>query len=71
MPAKKRSAETPGGVSVKMTKEKETKNTVRFIGPAEGPASKIIVGAVYVTKDALAEIGNLDSIVLNIEAPAK
>lgn len=49
-------------VTFVMETEKETKNTVKFVGEDSG------LTAIYVGKDAIARIGNPASISVTIEA---
>ena len=50
---------------VKFSKERETKNTVRFAEDAD-PDDQVI-RTLYVTKDALADIGNPESLTVTIK----
>jgi hypothetical protein len=44
------------GVSVEMTEEKETKNTVRFAELFDGEADTAVIGTLYVPKHTLNEL---------------
>ncbi len=55
-------------IQVEFTKEKETKNAVRFQEVLEPPRERGVVGSIYVLKADLESIGNPSKIVVNITA---
>lgn len=54
-------------IEVTFSKEKETKNTIRFQEDVEGDASPI-VGTLYVKKSKLDEMGATDKVKATLEA---
>lgn len=53
-------------IAVQFTKEKETKNAVRFQEDVEEDRDRGVVGSIYVLKTDLETLGNPNSIVVTI-----
>ena len=53
-------------LNVQFTREKETKNAVRFQEMVEDGRERGVVGSIYVLKSDLAEIGNPDKLLVTI-----
>jgi hypothetical protein len=53
-------------VTVKFTKERETKNKVRFA--EDGDESKHVVGTLYVDKSAMSKLGNAENLSVTIKS---
>ena len=51
------------------SRERETKRTVRF--QEDGPEAEHVVGALYVRKDALAQLGNPEALGVVLGAVAE
>jgi hypothetical protein len=52
-------------MQVSFTRERDTKNTVRF--QEDGDADQHKIGALYVKKSAMAELGDPQALVVTIE----
>lgn len=55
-------------LKVTLTKEKETKNTVRFQETSTANGEPEVVGSVYVQKWAWTRLGNPDTITVTVDA---
>ena len=55
-------------LQVEFTKEKETKNAVRFAEVLEDGMDRGIVGSIYLLKEYLEDIGDPDNIIVTITA---
>ena len=64
MPVKKTTPKAPESVELSFTKERETKNTVRFSEDSENP----VVGTLYIQKSAANDLGNPDNLTVTITA---
>ena len=53
-------------LNVSFTKEKETKNAVRFQEQVEEGRDRGVVGSIYVLKKDLEELGNPNAIIVTI-----